>query len=224
MTSEYIENLTHTFENQRNDSIAQQQKAYLKDQFEFIGLKTPLRREIQKPFLQREYLPSKSEAILIVKQLWNRPEREFHYFGQELMVKFKNKLEVDDLKLIEYMITNNSWWDTVDMIASHLVGAYFKKFPEKKYAMMLKWSRSDNMWIRRTSIIFQLKYKDQTDIKLLSAVIENNLGSKEFFINKAIGWALRTYSAFDPKWVEEFVENHADMANLSKKEALRSIK
>lgn len=224
MISEYIENLTRAFENQRKESIAQQQKAYLKGQFEFYGLKTPLRREIQKPFLQREYLPSKAEALKITMELWQKPEREFHYFGQELMMKYKNKLEVDDLKFIEYMITHNSWWDTVDMIASHLVGAYFKKFPEKKHELMLKWSTSDNMWIRRTSIIFQLKYKDLTDAKLLSTVIENNLGSKEFFINKAIGWALRTYSATNPDWVEDFVNNHPALANLSRKEALRSIK
>ena len=223
MISEYIENLTRAFDNQRNDSIAQQQKAYLKDQFEFFGLKTPVRREIQKPFLQREYLPSKTEAMQITKELWKRPEREFHYFGQELMMKFKNKLDDGDLKFIEYMITHNSWWDTVDMIASHLVGAYFKTYPKKKRALMLKWSKSEDMWIRRTSLIFQLKYKDETDTELLTQVIENNLGSKEFFINKAIGWALRTYSAIDPEWVEDFVENHPDLANLSKKEALRSI-
>jgi len=223
MISEYIENLTRAFDNQRNDTIAKQQKAYLKDQFEFFGLKTPLRREIQKPFLQREYLPSKTEGMQITKELWKRPEREFHYFGQELMMKFKNKLNEGDLEFIEYMITHNSWWDTVDMIASHLVGAYFKKYPKKKRALMLKWSKSEDMWIRRTSIIFQLKYKDETDTALLAQVIENNLGFKEFFINKAIGWALRTYSAIDPEWVEDFVENHPDLANLSKKEALRSI-
>ena len=138
-------------------------------------------------------------------------------------MKFKNKLDEEDLELIEYMITHNSWWDTVDMIASHLIGAYFKKYPKKKHALILKWSKSEDMWIRRTSIIFQLKYKDETDTELLAQVIENNLGSKEFFINKAIGWALRTYSAIDPEWVEDFVENHPDLANLSKKEALRSI-
>lgn len=224
MISEYIENLTRAFENQRNDSIAQQQKAYLKDQFEFFGLKTPLRREVQKPFLQREYLPSKAEAMEITKLLWIRPEREFHYFGQELMMKFKNKLDEEDLEFIEYLIMRNSWWDTVDMIASHLVGAYFKKYPEKKRLLMLKWSKSDDMWIRRTSIIFQLKYKDETDTELLAQVIENNIGSKEFFINKAIGWALRTHSAIHSEWVEDFVDRHPDLANLSKKEALRSIR
>ncbi|MFZ9027376.1 MAG: DNA alkylation repair protein [Crocinitomicaceae bacterium] len=223
MISEYIENLTRAFDNQRNDSIAQQQKSYLKGQFEFFGLKTPLRREIQKPFFRPEYLPTKSEAIQITKILWEKPEREFHYFGQELMMQFKNKLDEEDLEFIEYMITHNSWWDTVDMIASHIAGAYFKKYPGKKRELMLRWSISDHMWIRRTSIIFQLKYKDETDKELLAQVIENNLGSKEFFINKAIGWALRTYSAIDPEWVKEFVENHQNLSHLSKKEALRSI-
>lgn len=223
MSEEYIENLTEAYELQRNDQIAQQQKAYLKGKFEFFGLKTPIRREVQKPFLQKEFLPNKVEAFKIVKELWKKPEREFHYFGQELIMKYKNKLEEKDLEFIEYLITHNSWWDTVDMIASHLVGSYFKKFPDKKSALMLKWSVNDNMWIRRTSIIFQLKYRENTDFELLSRVIKNNLGSKEFFINKAIGWALRTYSSVDPEKVIDFVEAHPTLSNLSKKEALRLI-
>ena len=158
MVEKYIDSLTCSYRGQQNDSIAQQQKAYMKYQFDFFGLKTPLRRAIQKPFFEREYLPSKTEAVHIIKELWLKPEREFHYFAQELMMKFKNKLDEEDIKLIEYMITNNSWWDTVDMIASNLVGAYFKRYPGKKRALMLQWSESDDMWIRRTSIIFQLKY------------------------------------------------------------------
>jgi 3-methyladenine DNA glycosylase AlkD len=223
MSSEYIEKLACAFENQRNESIAQQQKAYLKGQFEFFGLKTPLRREIQKNFLQIEFLPVKAEALKITKELWGKPEREFHYFGQELMMKFKNNLEEKDIYFFEFMITHNSWWDTVDIIASHLVGAYFMKFSESKSQMMLKWSMSDNIWLRRSSIIFQLKYKENTDVELLSIIIENNLGTKEFFINKAIGWALRTYSSIDPVWVKQFVQEHISLSNLSKKEALRSI-
>lgn len=223
MQEEYIENLTMAFELQRNDQIAQQQKAYLKDKFEFFGLKTPIRREVQKPFLQKEYLPKKDQAFKIAKELWKKPEREFHYFAQELISKYKNKLEEKDLDFIEYLIKHNSWWDTVDMIASHLVGSYFKKFPKNMSALMLKWSVDENMWIRRSSIIFQLKYRDSTDFELLSQVIENNLGSKEFFINKAIGWALRTYSSVDPEKVIDFVETHPTLSNLSKKEALRLI-
>lgn len=223
MTQEYIQNLIGAFELQRNEPIAQQQKAYMKDNFKFIGLKTPIRREIQKPFLDREFLPQKEDALEIVKDLWKFDEREYHYFAQELFLKFKNKLSEDDINLIEYMITHNSWWDTVDTIASNLAGSYFKKFPNKIDSVIDRWSTSEDMWLRRSAIIFQLKYRNDTDKELLADVIMKNTGSKEFFINKAIGWALRSYSSYNAEWVLDFVDDHPELANLSKKEATRNI-
>lgn len=223
MTLEYIENLTKAFELQRNDAIAQQQKAYMKDKFDFFGLKTPVRRDIQKPFLEREFLPNKEEAFEIIQLLWKKNEREYHYFAQELFMKYKKKLDVKDVDLIEYLVTHNSWWDTVDLIATHMAGEYFKRYPEQIKDIITKWSISENMWLRRTAILFQLKYKSDTNTELMSDIIEKNLGSKEFFINKAIGWVLRDYSRVDSNWVIQFVEDHPQLSNLSKKEALRLL-
>lgn len=218
----YLKALEQEFKNNANTIIASQQKEYLKGKFEFFGIKTPVRREIQKPFLVKEYLPSKAESFKMIKTLWNKPEREFHYFGQELAKKYIKNIEIDDINLFEYMIVHNSWWDTVDMIAVHLVAGYFKKFPDQKGPKINEWLNSGNMWLNRTAIIFQLKYKEEIDTDLLTHIIQANLNSKEFFINKAIGWMLREYTRTDPNWVIHFIENN-NLSNLSKKEGLRLL-
>jgi 3-methyladenine DNA glycosylase AlkD len=225
MVEAYIHELTHVFKENQDSTIAAGQKAYMKDNFEFYGIKTELRRELQKPFLAKEYLPSKSDATEIIKLLWAQPQRDFQMFGQELMFKYVKKLEEGDIELIEFMISNKSWWDSVDFIAVKLVGAYFKKFPQNRHKIIERWLKSSNMWLKRSAILFQLKYKGDVDLDFLQIVIKANLGSKEFFINKAIGWVLREYSRTHQDWVENFVELHEnELSNLSKREALRLLK
>lgn len=122
------------------------------------------------------------------------------------------------------MITHNSWWDTVDMIAVHLVGGYLKQFPNEKEKLIEKWLKSSNMWLNRTAILFQLKYKENIDVYLLEKTIKANLNSNEFFINKAIGWMLREYTRTNSEWVINFVNEYEnELSGLSKKEALRLI-
>ncbi len=221
--SKFIEVLTEEFQRHRNSEIAAGQKAYMRDQFEFFGIKAPIRKEIQKPFLVKTYLPEKTELERLLKELWNKPEREFQMFGQEFVAKYQRQFEEKDIELLEYMVVNKSWWDTVDFIAAHLMGSYFKIFPEFRQKYVDKWLDSENMWLQRSAILFQLKYKENTDTELLSYVINKLLGSKEFFINKAIGWILRDYSKRNPEWVIDFV-NQTDLHSLSRKEALRIIK
>lgn len=221
----YLKTLQSEFESNSNPKIAKEQKAYLKDNFEHFGIKTPQRREIQKPFLSKEFLPKKSEAFQIVKTLWQKPQREYHYFAQELVFKYKKELEKDDIELFEFMILNNSWWDTIDFIAPKLINQYFKSFPEERDFYVEKWLESENIWLQRSAILFQLKDKEKIDIHLLTSSIAFLIPSKEFFINKAIGWILREYSRTNPNWVIDFVEkNESELSNLSKREALRLIK
>lgn len=222
MIDRFIQTLQSEFEANADAKIALQQKAYLRDQFQFYGIKTPVRRSIQKPFLIKAYLPPKENLNSLVRILWKRPEREYHYFAQELVQKYAKRFEKKDIDLLEFMITNQSWWDTVDFIATKLVKAYFKKFPNQGYRHIKKWLSSNNIWLQRTCVIFQLLEKEKTDIKLLRQVITTLMGSQEFFINKAIGWALRDYSRTDPDWVLEFVES-TDLHPLSKREALKLL-
>jgi 3-methyladenine DNA glycosylase AlkD len=218
----FIDTLKIAFEQHINTNIALEQKAYMRNQFEFYGLKAAERREIQKPFFNKQFLPDKSELNIIVKILWEKPQRDYQYFSQELTFKYVKQLEQKDIKLFEYMVTHKSWWDTIDFIAAKLMAAYFKTFPEQKVKYVQKWLKSNNMWLQRSALLFQLKYKKELDTELLSFSINALLGSKEFFINKAIGWILREYSKTNPKWVLEFV-NKTALNSLSKKEALRLI-
>jgi len=124
------------------------------------------------------------------------------------------------MSLFEYMVTHKSWWDTIDFIAVKLMGAYFKMYPEEIEVYIEKWLKSNNIWLQRCALLFQLKYKEGLDTNLLKYVINSLLGSKEFFINKAIGWVLREYSRTNPKWVREFVDK-TELNPLSRREALR---
>mgnify|MGYP000132613412 CR=1 FL=1 len=220
---EYIDTLTLEFEKSQNPEIALGQKAYMRDQFEYYGLKTTLRRVLQKPFLNKAYLPTKKELGTIVISLWSKPQRDYQYFGQELAYCYLKQTEPKDIELFEYMVQHKSWWDTVDFIATKLIGNYFKHYPDKRHAYVKRWLSSENIWLQRSALLFQLKYKEEIDTKLLRTTINSLLGTKEFFLNKAIGWVLREYSRTNPEWVEQFVQENT-LSPLSKKEALRLLK
>ncbi|NME71795.1 DNA alkylation repair protein [Flammeovirga aprica] len=219
---EYITTLEELFKENSDTERALQQKAYMRNQFEYYGLTSPKRKELQKPFLLKSYLPDKKEAFEIIRLLWAKPQREFQMFSLDLLDKYQKRYEKEDIAFLEDLICEKSWWDTVDFLAYKQVGAFMKKFPELQEQYSQKWLKSDNMWLQRTAVLFQLKYKNALDTDLLERNITPLLGSKEFFINKAIGWVLREYSRTNPQWVIEYV-GQTDLSNLSRKEALRLL-
>ena len=220
---EYIDELEQVFKEHSNEGIAIQQKAYLKGQFEFYGIKSPLRRELARPFLIKAYLPPKSELKNLCTSLWAKPQRDFHYFAIDLAIKYKKDYETSDLPLWEHLALHNSWWDTIDFISSKLMGQQFLTYPEQRDPFIEKWLKQDNIWMKRCCILFQLKYKEKMDLDCLSYVINKTTGSKEFFINKAIGWILRERSKYDPNWVHAFIEK-TKLSPLSKREASKYLK
>ena len=187
----YVVPLKELFEKHANPSQAAPMKKYMRDQFEYLGIKTPQSAALQKEFYAEYGLPEVTELDSILRDLWLLPEREFQYVGLGLLDKLEKKLPEKFIKTIEYLIVTKSWWDTVDAIASHTVGTHFRRFPEVREKYLPKWRASTNIWLRRTTILFQLNYKKETDFDLLCDIIRENLDSNEFFINKAIGWALR---------------------------------
>jgi 3-methyladenine DNA glycosylase AlkD len=227
MSKKEIANFLNTLDElctgQADEIIARGQKAYLRHQFEFYGIKTPVRRSIQKTLFQKSLLPSKQDLPEIIRALWKKEQRENQYIGQELAKKFIPSVEAEDHLLFQYMITHKSWWDTVDFIAINLVGSYFRVFPEKRDRITGRWMESGHLWLQRSVLLFQLKYKEELDTAFLSHSIGQLLGSREFFINKAIGWILREYSKTDGAWVRQFVQT-TPLESLSKKEALRLMK
>ena len=118
------------------------------------------------------------------------------------------------------MVINKSWWDTIDFISPKLIGEYFKIYPNQRDKYLNKWITSKNIWLQRSSILFQLNFKENIDTECLSFVINSLLGSKEVFVNKAIGWILRNYSRINSKWVMDFADK-TKLDKLSRKEALR---
>jgi 3-methyladenine DNA glycosylase AlkD len=222
--SKYVVSIKTIFSQNSNSDNAFYMKKYLKNQFEFYGIKAPLRRDIAKPFLKKENLPSANEIEHIIFELWNEPQREVQHFAMELLFKYSKNLKAEDYSIFESMITTKSWWDTVDFIAVNLVGNHFKIHPQLKVPISEKWINSEDMWLNRTAILFQLKYKESTDEKILFSYILKHCSSSEFFLRKAIGWALREYSKTNPSSVLEFVkENETKLSGLSKREALRII-
>ena len=167
-------------------------------------------------------MPDVNDLDAILRDLWALPEREFQYIGLGLLDKLEKKLPAKFITTIEYLLVTKSWWDTVDTIASHTVGTHFRRFPRVRDKYLPKWRRSSNIWLRRTAILFQLNYKKETDFELLCDIIRENLGSKEFFINKAIGWALRQYARVEPNAVKRFAKS-TSLHPLSRREALKHL-
>ena len=150
-------------------------------------------------------------------------EREFHQTAIDLLVKeFKKNFVLEDIRLIEKLIITNSWWDSVDTIAKYILGGYLLQFPSETLKVVERFSNSENMWLNRSAILFQLSYKEKTNFEILKSECEKHKDSNEFFIQKAIGWALRDYSRFNPKGVEVYV-NSTNLKPLSRREALRLL-
>ena len=217
----YVASLKTLFEQNADPAQAGPMKKYMRDQFEYLGIKTPKNADLQKQFFDEHGLPQVSELDEILRELWSLPQREFQYLAVGLLGRFNQQIPANFIKTIEYLIVTKSWWDTVDSI-SGTVGVHFQRFPEIRGKYLAKWRASKNFWLRRTAILFQLGYKKETDFELLCEIIRENLDSKEFFINKAIGWALRQYARIDPKAVMKFVKSTA-LHPLSRREAIKHL-
>jgi 3-methyladenine DNA glycosylase AlkD len=219
----YTISLKKLFEQNANPSQAAPMKKYMRDQFEYLGIKSPQFKVLLKEFIGEHGLPPVSDLDQIARELWSLPQREFQYLAVGLIGRSENQLPADFIETLEYLITTKSWWDTVDSFAGGVVGIHFKRYPAIRKKYLARWRKSENFWLRRTTILFQLNYKDETDFDLLCEIIRENLGSKEFFINKAIGWALRQYARTDPKAVKKFVKETKELHPLSRREAMKHL-
>ena len=217
-----LSEINQLYYSNRNETISIGMKAYLKNKFDCYGIKKPDRDKLLKAYLPQLKNISMEDQFRAVKWLWKKPQRELHYLAMEILFRNKKQWTSDILSLFEEMVLSNSWWDSVDTIATTLIGHYFINWPEKKIKMVDKWSTHPDMWMNRTAIIFQMKYGNKTDVDLLFRAILPHLSSKEFFHQKAIGWALRQYSKTDAKTVAKFVSSHP-LKPLSTREALRLI-
>lgn len=218
----FVKHIQTTLEPHRNEVRAVTMSTYMRDQFPFLGIPSPMRKQLTKEVFLETGILKKPFDENPVLELWALPEREYQYAACEYLERFRKKLELPHLHLLERLILTKSWWDTVDSLV-HNVGAISLKFPEST-PILERWSQTKNFWLRRAAILHQLGLKTKTDESRLFKFILENAHDTEFFIRKAIGWALREYSYVKPEAVRNFVlEHQKELSNLSKREALKAL-
>ena len=220
MSSTFTDAAVQIFQAHANADLAGPMEKYMKNLFPFLGIKSPLRKELSKQLFREQGIPENWEEVVL--QLWALPEREYQYLALDVVAKVKKRLAESHIRLLEELVTTKSWWDTVDFLAAHMAGAILRRFPERIGSSTTAWMESQNMWLQRTAILFQLSYKQETNQELLFSFIQECAASKEFFIQKAIGWSLREYAKINPEAVRDFVEK-TPLASLSKREALKHL-
>jgi len=195
----------------------------MRNQFSFFGIKTDERRRVFKEILKENIKEIAENPREIALELYSKPQRELQYCSIEILIKrLKENYKKEDIQLIEKLIITNSWWDSVDTISKYILGEYLLEFPLETQKVVERFSNSENMWLNRSVLLFQLSYKEKTNFDLLKSECEKHKNSKEFFIQKAIGWALREYAKNNPDAVRNYV-NQANLKPLSAKEALKNI-
>ena len=211
------------FENNRNPVLAEPMAKYMRNKFPFLGIKKPERTRLLRTFYSQTGMLKEPFEPDWVRKLWDQEEREYQLAALDYLERSLKKLDGTHITLLEWLITTKSWWDTVDTLATKSVGAIAKRSPEVISENIEGWAYGDHLWLRRSAILFQLKYKGDTNESLLYRYIEQNAESKEFFIQKAIGWVLREYSKTNPNSVRQFIQSHV-LAPLSVREGSKYLK
>ena len=222
--SEFVEDLRLRFQKVENQSQAVRMAAYMKNIAPFYGVSSVPRKAIYNDW--KNSLPtdlSSDQRWNIVFELWEQEERELHYVAVDWINSWNIKsLKIEDSNQLRIILQSKSWWDIVDPLASNFLGKLLMNFPEIKKELIVNWSDTNDFWLHRSTIIFQLKYKQKTDLDLLSNQIARFKLNKEFFIQKAIGWALRDISKWNPVWVKNEIECQ-QLIGLAKREASKYL-
>ena len=216
-----MEVLRRDLETVADPTSAPPMAAYMKHRFEFMGIKTAQRRLATKPTMAWARRASGDELIAFARDCWNEPEREFQYVGADALNANAARLESRHLDDLEQLITARSWWDTVDGLSAWCVGGLVRA--DRTLATATdRWIEGDDIWLARSAILHQLRWGADTDADRLFEYSLRRAGDTEFFIRKAIGWALRQYARTDPDAVRAFVERH-EFSGLTRREALKHL-
>ena len=217
----FVKAVRNAFEAHRNAELAGPMSKYLLNKFPFLGLRMPVMTAAMDPIV-KSVKPFVDETFLrqAARALWRLPEREYHHAAAYLLHKYEKRLTAVSITLLRELIQTKSWWDSVDALATRCVGPLVLRYPRLQ-GEMDAWSRDEDFWVRRVAIIHQLGYRERTGAERLFTYCSANAWDQEFFIRKAIGWALRQYARTDARAVMEFVELHPELSNLSKREALK---
>ncbi|GAX05678.1 DNA-7-methylguanine glycosylase [Secundilactobacillus pentosiphilus] len=195
---------------------------YMRDQFSFSGLKTPERKRQSKGLISQSKTVTLPELLAGIAAIYQRSEREYQYVAIDLMVANVKRMTLDDVSQLASLVTQKAWWDSVDALRKGF-GDYIRFHPTDKNAVFDLFNGQPNFWMRRVAITLQLMEKENTDTQMLTAAILPDLETPEFFIQKAIGWALRNYSKVNPQWVSQFIQTH-ELSRLASSEGSKYLK
>lgn len=216
---DYCTYVAQIFRQHGDPDVALGQMAYMRHQFEFFGLKMPAWAALARQIHTERGIPTGEELKALARDCFTDSHREMHYFALQTVEKALKKQPAEFIDFLEELILTESWWDTVDWL-NKLVGQHFLQFPALMAPVTERWAESGNIWLQRVSMIFQLTYRDKTDADLLFDRVRRQAGSREFFLQKGAGWALRQYAKTNPQAVREFVES-TPLSPLTRREALR---
>ncbi|SDI37916.1 3-methyladenine DNA glycosylase AlkD [Actinokineospora alba] len=205
---------------------APEMQRYMKSDMPFRGVPKPERTALVRTLFAEHVFTDRADWIAAVTELWrDATYREERYVALDLLAhkRYTPWNGLDLLPLYEEMIVTGAWWDFVDELAARRVGPLVLAHPDVLTPTMRAWATDPDRWKRRTSVLCQLKARDATDTDLLTDTIESTLDDPDFFLRKAIGWALREYAKTDPGWVRHFVETHPELSPLSRREALKHL-
>jgi 3-methyladenine DNA glycosylase AlkD len=196
--------------------------AYMRDQFPFFGLPAPEVRAVERAAFTGLPRPTDEDLTVVALACWELPEREFHYAACDYLRKHVSAARTDFLPIARTLITTKSWWDTVDPLATRFVGDLARVHPSLLPAMDA-WSAEADVWLIRTALLFQLHYGAATDTDRLFGYCVRQASHPDFFVRKAIGWALRHYARTDPEAVRAFVTSTPSLSPLSRREAMKHL-
>ncbi|MFI5978217.1 DNA alkylation repair protein [Streptomyces sp. NPDC051452] len=218
-----LERLTAVYGAAADPGRAAPMRAYMKDVAPFLGIPTPARRALSRTVLAGTARPTEADCTAIALRCWELPEREYHYFAVDYLRRNAPRCSAAFLPVARHLVTTVPWWDTVDLLAAHVVGALVAAEPHLASAMDA-WITDGDLWVARTALLHQLAYKERTDHERLFAYCLLQSGHPGFFIRKAIGWALREYAKTDPDAVRTFLaRERGRFAPLTVREALKNI-
>lgn len=230
-TAEFTDRIRSALADAGNAERASGQQRYMKSEMPYYGITSPELTALLRPFV-REFKPvGRADWEATVLELWdNATHREERYVAIAVArARVAHQwYDPDALPLFRYLVVTGAWWDFVDVIAAHLVGEVLARHRERVTPLMREWSTTndavEDLWLRRTAVLSQLRHKEATDRDLLREVIENNLDAQSFWLRKAIGWSLREFARTDPQWVLDAVEGWGvRLSNLSRREALKHL-
>ncbi|MEU6065143.1 MULTISPECIES: DNA alkylation repair protein [Streptomyces] len=218
-----LERVTAAYAAAADPERAAAMRAYMKDVAPFLGIPTPARRALSRTVLAGTPRPDEADCTAIALRCWALPQREYHYFAADYLRRHAGRCSSDFLPVARHLVTTVPWWDTVDLLAAHVVGALVAADP-KLAVEMDRWIADDDLWVARTALLHQLRHKEHTDTDRLFSYCLLQSGHTDFFIRKAIGWCLREYAKTDPEAVRSFLaRERGRFAPLTVREALKNI-